>query len=533
VILCPQPEAPEDSMARRPNFLIFITDQHRADWLSCTGHPVLRTPNIDALAARGTVFGNCHTASPVCMPNRASLLTGRWPTQHGLRTNGCILPRRATTFVDVLRKAGYATAAIGKSHLQPFTGNPPIRPAPPEGRLIDEAWALEAGDYGQEEADRYAAPGRYAFPTPYYGYDHVEMVTEHGDRCGGHYQQWVRAQAPDWQALHDPANELPHNYACPQAYRTPVPEELYPTAFIRDRAADWLRGRAGEDDPFFLFVSFPDPHHPFNPPGRYWDMYDPDAFAQRLPYAAHRNPTPPMQWMAAERAAGRAPMTAQTAFMTGGREIAEAMALTAGMIAMVDDAVGAVMAALRETGQADDTVVCFTADHGDYLGDFDMLLKGALPFRAITRVPMIWADPEGTPGTRSGALASTVDLSATVLDRAGLVPFNGMMGRSLLPCLDGSDDLRETLLVEYNDGPARLGFERPARVRSLLTRDHRLTLYGGQGWGELYDLAQDPDETANLWDDPGAAAVKADLTLELAHTLTGLMDESPLAQRLA
>ena len=94
------------AMTRQPNFLFIITDQHRADWLGCYGHPVLRTPHIDALAARGTLFEDFHVAAPVCMPNRASLMTGRWPSVHGLRYNGCILPQSATTFVDRLASAG-------------------------------------------------------------------------------------------------------------------------------------------------------------------------------------------------------------------------------------------------------------------------------------------------------------------------------------------------------------------------------------------------------------------------------------------
>ena len=520
-------------MARRPNFVVFITDQHRADWLGCMGHPVLRTPHIDALAARGTVFDRFHVASPVCMPNRASLLTGRYPSQHGLRYNGCRLPLSANTFVDVLAAGGYRTAAIGKSHLQPILETPPMRKSAPETGPVAEAWKADAGDYAQEQRARYDGDGRYGIATPYYGYQHVDMVTNHGDRCGGHYGQWFRETAPDWRALHDPANELPHTYSCPQAYRTPVPEELYPTAYIRDRAVDYLKGSAGDDAPFFLFVSFPDPHHPFNPPGRYWDLYDPDAFEVRLPYEAHSNPTPPMRWLHEGWRTGAGQVNPQTAFMTEAGKIRQAMALTAGMVAMIDDAVGTVMEALTATGQAGDTVVCFTSDHGDYLGDFNMLLKGALPFQALTRVPFVWADPARDAPARSAALGSTLDLSATVLDRAGLLPFNGMMGRSLLPCLDGSGDLRDDLLIEYNDGGPRLGFASPARVRTLVTPTHRFSLYRDQDWGELYDLAADPDETRNLWDDPGAREVRAELSLRLNHRLTALMDESPLSDRLA
>ncbi|MCB1342304.1 MAG: sulfatase-like hydrolase/transferase [Pseudooceanicola sp.] len=514
----------------RPNFVVFCTDQHRADWLGCYGHPVVKTPHIDGLAARGLKMTEFHVASPVCMPNRASLLTGRYPTQHGLRHNGCLLPQRANTFVEVLAASGYATAAIGKSHLQPFTDQAPIREQRAATGPIAEAWKAEPEDYGQEEPGRYDSDGRYHFKTPYYGYGHVDMVTAHGDRCGGHYAQWFRDKAPNWEALHDRANQLPHNYSAPQAYRTPIPEDLYPTAYIRDRAIEWLKGREA-DEPFFLFVSFPDPHHPFNPPGRYWDMYSPEQFDVPLPYEAHRNPTPPMRWLHEQWQTGGTATTPQTAQMHDAEKIRQAMALTAGMITMVDDAIGAVLGALEDAGLGE-TVTCFTADHGDYMGDFNLLLKGALPFRSITRVPFIWADPAGPKG-ESDTLASTLDISASVLHRAGIAPYNGMMGRPIQPVVSGDMPERDDLLVEYNDGGPRLGFAKPARVRSLLTPTHRLTLYGGLDWGELYDRAADPDETTNLWDAPEAATVRADLTERLAHQLTGLMDESPLSQRLA
>src|SRR5262245_32435585 len=121
--------------ASRPNFILFITDQHRADYLGCYGHPVVRTPHIDSIAACGIAFDKFYVTSPVCMPNRASLMTGRMPSVHGVRANGIPLSLDAVTFVDLLRDAGYATALIGKSHLQNFTGRPPYAklPAPRSG----------------------------------------------------------------------------------------------------------------------------------------------------------------------------------------------------------------------------------------------------------------------------------------------------------------------------------------------------------------------------------------------------------------
>ena len=520
-------------MSNKPNFLFFITDQQRFDWLGCYGHPVLRTPHIDAIANQGTRFDNFYVASPVCMPNRASLMTGRYPSVHGLRYNGCYLPQSANTFVDVLATGGYHTAAIGKSHLQPFTDQPPRWPDTLEVGSIAEAWKSDGGDYAQEEPSRYAHDGRYDFKTPFYGFQHVDMVTSHGDRCGGHYQQWLRQQTTDWQTLQDDANQLSHHYSCPQAYRTPMPEELYSTAYIRDRAIDYLTSRAGADQPFFAFISFPDPHHPFNPPGKYWDMYSPDEFSVALPYSAHQNPTPPMQWLYDNWQAGGNQLSPQTAMLVGDQQIREAMALTAGMISCIDDAIGAITDSLKKSGQFDNTVICFTSDHGDYLGDFNLLLKGALPFRGITRVPFLWSDPADRKAHTTSALTSTIDIAPTILDRAELKPYFGIQGKSFINNINGPTTLREDLLIEYNDSMARIGFEKPARVRALISEKWRLTVYSDLDWGEIYNLNDDPFETNNLWASTEHSRIRAELTERLIHHLIRQMDESPRSQRVA
>ena len=520
-------------MTQQVNFLFFMTDQHRSDWLGCTGHPVVKTPNIDALAANGTLFDNFHVASPICMPNRASFMTGRMPSLHGLRHNGCTLPQRANTFVDVLAASGYRTASIGKSHLQPFFDGRPDRPVPAVKPLIAEAWKREVGEFEEEQPDRFASEVYYDVQVPYYGFQHVDLATSHGDRCGGHYQQWFRKSCPDWEALSDPANELPHNYSCPQAYRTPIPAEFYPTTWIADRAIDYLKDSADSPDPFFAFVSFPDPHHPFNPPGKYWDMYAPDQFDDELPFEAHQNPPPPMHFLNERFSQGLGPEIPQSAFRADPQHIREAKALTAGMITLIDDQIGRVVTALKESGKYDNTIIIFNSDHGDYLGDFSLLLKGALPFRSITQVPMIWADPTQTTRARSDALASTLDLSASILDRAGLAPYHGIQGQSFLECLTTDAPHRAELFIEYNDGGSRLGFVPPARVRSLRDKQWRFTTYLNLDWGELYDLIRDPNETVNLWDDPDYASVKAALSLRMIDQLTAQMDESPRAQRRA
>lgn len=520
-------------MSSRPNFLFIMTDQQRADWLGCYGHPVVKTPHIDSIAANGTRFSKFYVATPVCMPNRASFMTGRYPSLHGLRYNGCTLPRRANTFVDVLSAVGYRTASIGKSHLQPMTKMQARAHNGVETGPIAEAWKADDGNYKMEAPATFQGKDRVSFPGSYYGFDHVDVVTGHGTRGGGHYLQWLRERHDNWAELLDPANSLPHDYSCLQANRTPLPEDSYHTAYIRDRGADYLRGQKGKDDPFFAYVSFCDPHHPFNPPGKYWDMYDPDDFEIQEGFDRHQNPPPPLKALADRHTRGELPASQELPYMSSDRQIREAMALTAGMTTMIDDAVGELIAALKESGHYENTVIVYNADHGDYLGDCNLMQKGIWARDSINRVPMIWSDPNSRSARESDAMASTVDVSATILDRAGVLPYFGIQGRSFLKSVSADLPHRDEIYIEFNDGEARMGFDVPGRVRSLQTQKWRMSIYGDQEWGELYDLENDPQNFRNLWDDAGYAGAKSMMLERLAHTLVRQMDESPRAEMMA
>ena len=514
-------------MTDHPNILMIMTDQHRADWLGCNGHPIVKTPHIDALAARGTNFSNFNVATPVCMPNRASILTGRYPSVHGLRHNGLYLPVSETTFVEVLRAAGYETALIGKSHVQPMTAKPPqLGTKPPVNEAFPEAHKDDGARYDLEEPHNYDAPGMFDIPLPFYGFDHVDMVTLHGDQCSGHYLQWLRDARNDWRDLRDSKNQLPHDYICPQAVRTPIPEELYPTSFIREKAKAYLSQPS--DAPRFTFVSFPDPHHPFTPPGKYWDMYKPEQFEIETPFEAHRNPPPHLLGARDKMLDGTRNVGQQASFMADERELLEARALTAGMITMVDDAIGEIIETLEATGELDNTIVIFTSDHGDYLGDLNLLLKGPNPRRSINNVRFIWADPRVGDAVRRTDLASAIDIAPTILSAAGCVPYYGIQGHDLF-----ADSGRDTLMIEHEDNKATPGFTAPANLRTLLTHEHRITVYHGVEWGELYDLQADPSELCNLWDDPANVQVKTNLLQRLSQSLVGAVDPSPWPTKLA
>ena len=172
----------------------------------------------------------------------------------------------------------------------------------------------------------------------------------------------------------------------------------------------------------------------------------------------------------------------------------------------------------------------YTTDHGDYLGDHRLLLKGPAHYEGITHVPFIWAEPGQEPARRSGVLSGTLDIAPTILDRARIAPYNGMQGESLLPAIDGEAAAvaRDSLVIEDDQQRATLGFAAPPRLRSLITTRYRITIAHGDPYGELYDRHADPHEMDNLFDDPAHRAVRAELMEKLAYREMDLADRSPL-----
>ena len=533
-------------MSRRPNFILFITDQQRADHLGCYGNNIVRTPHIDSIAARGSRFERFYVSCAICMPNRATLMTGRMPSLHGVRYNGVPLSLEATTFVDLLRAAGYRTALIGKSHIQNFGDGPDPKvvwnnanggDAPPEEMLDAVRDDRRRGRaYENEWTPKWLADASYDVRTPFYGFDHVRLCTFHGDRVHGHYTRWLEAKHPGSDQLRGPENATPDpRYTAPQAYRTRVPEALYPTNYIADMTLDYLdqHAKSDGDAPFFIQCSFPDPHHPFTPPGKYWDMYDPADIP--LPASFGQNDLPPVVAHLHEATRKGADRSWVRPFAVSEREAREIIALTYGMITMIDDAVGRVLARLGALGLAEDTVVLFTSDHGDWMGDHGIMLKGPIHYQGLVRVPFLWADPAAaTPQPRVDALSGTIDIASTVLDRARLAPYNGIQGESLLCVMNGGAiDGRRGILIEQEAQVANFGLDRPPRVRTFVTERWRLSVWGGLDFGELYDLAGDPHKMSNLWSDPAHAAVKAELLEQMVQEMIRLTDRAPLPTAMA
>src|SRR5215813_4608126 len=525
-------------MTNRPNFLFFITDQLRADHLGCYGRRIIRTPAIDSLAARGTAFDRFYVASPVCQPNRATLMTGRMPSLHGVRYNGIPLSLAANTFVDLFRAAGWRTALIGKSHLQNMTGIPTVveklklpdgYQPPPAG--FDEAQKDDYNGeaYEQENGRAWDKNPMRSFRLPYYGFDRVELCSGHAVEVHGTYTRWLRERRPDAESLRGPDKALPSSYVLPQAWRTSLPEELYPTSYVVERTIAYLEAQANSDAPFFLQCSFPDPHHPFTPPGRYWDLYEPQDMALPPSFRLGNRKLPPhAAALVAARDNGTRNGEGPGAFAVTEQEAREAIALTYGMIAMIDDGIARILRRLDDLGLADNTVIVFTSDHGDLMGDHQLMLKGAYAYQGLIRVPFIWAEPDGQPPRRSDALFGTLDIARTFLDRARLAPYNGIQGRSMLPAIAGdAGSGHDAILIEYGSQRPVPALPPELSMRTLVDGRWRISVYRGVPWGELYDLTADPDALHNLWDEPGSAAICAELTERLLQKMMELAERSP------
>ena len=518
-----------------PNFLLVITDQQRWDHVGAYGNRVLRTPHIDAIAARGWLAERFYVASPACMPNRASLMTGRLPSLHGARHNGIPLSLGATTFVELLREAGWRTSLVGKSHLQNLCGLPAAWP-PADRRLPREAEREVAGAYWQEWGPFWRERPGHDMEVPFYGFEDVALAVDHGDQVLGHYWRWLEAEHPEVAAVAGPKHAIPapewRLTQAGQAWRTRVPEECSSTSWITNETLRRLTDAAASGRPFFLQASFPDPHHPFTPPGRFWGMYQPEDVDLPESFHASTNPPPHVAWLRAQRDAARAVKHTPAAFACDEREAREAIALNYGSIAHIDECIGRMLAALEALGLADNTVVIFTSDHGDFLGDHQLLLKGPLHYQSLIRTPFIWADPAGPQAQRSQALCSTIDLAPSILARAGVPAFNGMNGQ-VLPCVPGAAPERQSVLLEDEVQRVLFGFDAPPRLRTLVTARWRLTVYANASWGELYDLEADPHELNNLWEDAGHRALRGELMTELVRQMTRHGDTSPYPSALA
>ncbi|MBT3268863.1 sulfatase-like hydrolase/transferase [Candidatus Poribacteria bacterium] len=498
-----------------PNILFITTDQQRADHLGCAGNPVLRTPHIDRLATEGTRFDRCHVNNPLCMPSRATMMTGRNPRSHGVWCNGVPLPSDETTVPALLTDAGYATALIGKAHFTPWGSEVP-----------DEKGVTEhIAAWNQQGVGR-------GWHGPYYGFQHVDLALGHGN-AAGHYRHWLEDEHPD--ALHafgrDAALEPPTG--TPQAWKSALPVEAHSSTYVADRSVEYMRHRSQEDAPFFLWASFPDPHHPYSPPAPYCDMYAPDEVALPTRQDARTDGAPnelldkPPHYLgdyfSTIRTDGSGPHNRLSELTDD--NLRETIALTYGMMALVDDSIGRMWAAMDELGLWENTLVVYCSDHGDLMGDHWLMNKGPFHYDGLLRVPCLARAPggRGTAGQTVDSFAQLIDLPMTFLDYASVEPAFGMQGRSLRRAVEGSDDdAPDAILVENSSG------ELPhLMLKTVQTREWKMTVYAGQEYGELYDLRNDPHEFRNLWRSAEHGGTRAELRALLLDLLVGSEDRLP------
>jgi arylsulfatase A-like enzyme len=511
--------------------LFVTTDQQRYDSLGCTGGTVARTPVVDGLAHQGVLYHRAHPQNVVCMPSRATIVTGQHVRHHGVWMNGVPLPADAPSVAQVLHDAGYATALIGKAHFEP---------------LLDAELRFEENRMGRE--------GRHG---PHRGFDHMAFAT-HGGLGPTHYAQWLRREHPGVAAGYYPVLELDTlevnaagggESGAPQVGRNPMPRDLYHTDWVADRAIAWLDGLDADAD-WFCWVSFPDPHHPWDPPQAEMrrvaaaDLDLPAGFPTSRAEIEKILDAKPVHWRrwweGALVANYEAPARWVPATLTAD-QVREVNARVHVENELIDEAVGRILRRIDERGWGDDTDVLVTTDHGELQGDFGLLFKGPYHVDALMRLPLIWrpapsaggADDAGAGsgtgtaagiGTRSGAGAEVtapvglVDLAPTFCAIAGVPVPEWMDGAPLTRSdREARDQRRERVLTEWDSrhpSGVEIHLQTIFRDGHTCTRYEPGTLHDGTE-GELYDHADDPLQQINRWDDPAYRSRRDDMLADL------------------
>ena len=493
--------------------LFITTDQMRYDAIGANGGNVARTPNIDSFAANGISYDRAQPQNVVCMPSRSTMVTGQNVGTHGVWMNGVPLPVESPSVAAVLRDAGYRTALIGKSHFEP---------------LLDPFLRFEENQQGFTGATE-----------GHRGFDHMELAT-HGAAGFTHYSRWIRTNHPEaigmfFQVLDGDleVSDVPGgDTGAPQIKRNAVPRDWYHTDWVADRTISWLDGLNADDD-WFCWMSFPDPHHPWDPPEselhrvNWRDLDLPVGYPQNQAEREAIIDAKPRHWrlwydgqlVSNYEAPGKwvpATLTAD--------QILEVNAMTHIENELIDEAIGRVLAAIDAKGWSDDLDIVFTTDHGEFQGDFGFLFKGPYHVDSLMRLPLIWRPAPSAGGgidatARVSKPVGLLDLAPTFCTIAGVQPPDWMEGRPL-PIDDADAHARgfERVTTEWDsrqpDG-TEIHLRTIMRDNFVCTTYQPGTVHDGTE-GELYDLALDPLQQINLWDDPDRRALRDELLIDLA-----------------
>ena len=497
-------------MAKVRNILFIMADQLRWDYLSCAGHPYLQTPNIDRLAAKGVRFDRAYVQSPVCGPSRASTYTGRTTFSHGSTWNRVPLPIGEWTMSDYLSPAGLRTAVVGKTHMTPDKDGMKrfgLTPDTELGMMISEPGfePYERDDGLHPDAGLRARGGKLAYN---------DWLREKGYDGENPWHTWANsAEGPDGEILsgwHLRNSHLPARVAEPHSE----------TAYMTDRAIEFITETG--DQPWCLHLSYIKPHWPYIAPAPYHAMYDHNQFLPVHRSERERDNAHPVLDAFVK-------MDVSETFSR--REARErVMAGYMGLVKQIDDHLGRLFAHLEETGRMDDTMIVFTSDHGDYLGDHWMGEK-ELFHEASVRVPLIIYDPseaaDSTRGDVETHLVEAIDLLPTFMDTLGMkVADHRLEGCSLLPLLHGEnpEDWREAVFseIDYAFYSARETLNVPAsKARAYMMRTERWKYIYYKGFPpQLFDLQTDPDEFDDLGASPDHSEIRATMQTLLLERLT-------------
>ncbi|MFZ9682602.1 MAG: sulfatase [Cephaloticoccus sp.] len=454
-----------------PNILLILTDQLRADALGCYGGTQVPTPHLDALARQSTVYERCYVNNPICTPSRASLWTGKSILAHGVQNLHDVLPDTERLFPSHLQALGYATALFGKLHVS--------------GRIVDSSVV-----------------------HPHSGFDVYEnALSPYNHDCNIHaYRDWLSRRDPEFlRRLGRQGSMIGH-----------IPDELHFSTWVAERTAEFVTSR-DPAKPFFCCASFVDPHDPFDD--------HPEEYLERVELGS-------MTRIERQAPAGRsaAVRREEAAGVLGSvddytdDEIMRMRRSYFASVGFLDTCVGRIMSALERAGAADDTLILFTSDHGEMLGQRRLLGKGAYFYEPCARVPLLMRAPGSAPlGRRSADLVQLHDIAATALHAAGMPASDlhaQMPSARQLQVQPG----REFVYAAYRNScinRQKSFWDPPINCTMVRSTTHKLTLYhadvvGAAEEGELYNMVADPAETRNLWDAPEASGVRANLVAQAA-----------------
>ena len=494
---------------KRPNILFTTTDQQRFDHLGLKGLRAINTPNLDRLGREGIHFDRAYCPSPICTPTRVSLLTGRYPSSHLAYSIGVTPdPFPSPTLPGLLTQAGYHTALFGKTHFV---------------RRADEARHMAGG---KEPLDEFFRTWR----GPYLGFHEFEGSTGHttNNVPAQHYREFLEEAGVNYRDWFPQMRGEYDHQACGSWN---IPPEYHDTSWVTDRTIDFIQ-RQSTDQPWFCWTSFQDPHEPHLCPEPWFSQVRPDqlqlyeGFREgefddkpevyemcRRKDFAHLN-----DWVGAPKSLGGAVRDEATVPSCFGEpekdaQAMEALQATLGMIAFMDNRLGAIMRSLEEQGQLDNTIIVWTSDHGEMHGHHGLWGKGIAAFEDAQRVPLlIWGPNHIQQRGTTQALANLVDLPRTFLTLAGEETPQEFQGTDLTSFVRGeSDSTQDAVLIELR------ATENTLNQHTLITDQHKLVVYQHTADVELYDLQSDPDQYTNLWPDSASQSLRSELLHRLSR----------------